>query len=132
MERLPQVHRPYTLVAGNMTFPSQPRKHTQARVQATMIPTEAAAALAVGIPGVLPVSGPWGVWAVLALAGAAGMWAEETRLGKELSGALCATLTGMLLANVGVLPTGAAEINTVYKFVLPLAIPMLLFSANLG
>ena len=54
------------------------------------------------------------------------------QVGKELSGALCATLFGMLLANVGVLPAaGAPELSIVYKFILPLAIPMLLFSADL-
>ena len=42
----------------------------------------------------LPVSGPWGVWAVLVGAGAIGIWSERTRLGKELSGALVATLVG--------------------------------------
>ena len=35
------------------------------------------------------------------------------------------------MANVGVLPHGAPELGVVYKFILPLAIPMLLFSANL-
>eukprot|EP00775_Hariotina_reticulata_P003199 gene3199-3476_t len=44
------------------------------------------------------------------------MWSERTRLGKELSGALVATL---------------AEVDVVFKFILPLAIPMLLLSANI-
>ncbi|KAG2435054.1 hypothetical protein HYH02_012051 [Chlamydomonas schloesseri] len=56
---------------------------------------------------------------------------ERTRLGKELSGALVSTLAGMLLANTGVLPPGAPELHVVYKFLLPLAIPMLLFAADL-
>ena len=41
------------------------------------------------------------------------------------------TLAGMLLANTGVLPPGAHELAVVYKFLLPLAIPMLLFAADL-
>ena len=49
---------------------------------------------AVSAAPLLPVSGPWGVWAVLVGAGAIGMWSERTRLGKELSGALVATLVG--------------------------------------
>ena len=74
---------------------------------APMDVTIASSAVGLSSPsGILPVSGPWGVWAVLMLAGAAGLWAEETKLGKELSGALCATLIGMLLANIGVLPRG--------------------------
>lgn len=43
-----------------------------------------------------------------------------------------ATLLGMALANTGVLPHHAPELGVVYKYVLPLAIPMLLFSADLG
>ena len=63
---------------------------------------------------------------------------RNTRLGKELSGALVATLAGMALANCGYLPATAAaahgapaEVTVVFKFLLPLAIPMLLLSADL-
>ncbi|GLC33754.1 hypothetical protein PLESTB_000112100 [Pleodorina starrii] len=83
------------------------------------------------LPTLLPLQGPWGVWTGLVLAGAFGLWSERTRLGKELSGALVSTLAGMLLANVGLLPPSAPELHTVYKYLLPLAIPMLLFAADL-
>eukprot|EP00195_Chlamydomonas_chlamydogama_P010083 CAMPEP_0202915942 /NCGR_PEP_ID=MMETSP1392-20130828/67146_1 /ASSEMBLY_ACC=CAM_ASM_000868 /TAXON_ID=225041 /ORGANISM="Chlamydomonas chlamydogama, Strain SAG 11-48b" /LENGTH=157 /DNA_ID=CAMNT_0049608155 /DNA_START=316 /DNA_END=787 /DNA_ORIENTATION=+ len=72
-----------------------------------------------------------GYLAALIVAGAFGLWSEKTRLGKELSGALVATLAGMALANTGVLPPGAPELHAVYKYILPLAIPMLLFSADI-
>jgi uncharacterized membrane protein len=84
-----------------------------------------------GMPTLLPLSGPFGVWSALIAAGFFGIWSERTRLGKELSGALVATLAGMLLANTGVIPHGAPELHCVYKYLLPLAIPMLLFSADL-
>lgn len=42
-----------------------------------------------------------------------------------------ATLAGMLLANVGVLPASPPQMHVVYKYLLPLAIPLLLFSADL-
>lgn len=45
--------------------------------------------------------------------------------------ALVATLAGMFLANTGVLPPGAPELHAVYKYLLPLAIPMLLFQADI-
>jgi hypothetical protein len=47
-----------------------------------------------GLPQLVPASGPWGVWAGLVVAGAFGMWSERTKIGKELSGALVATLAG--------------------------------------
>ncbi|KAG2485644.1 hypothetical protein HYH03_015616 [Edaphochlamys debaryana] len=90
-----------------------------------------AATIALEFPTLFPLQGSWGVWSGLVAAGAFGLWSERTRLGKELSGALVATLAGMLLANTGVLPPGAPELHVVYKFLLPLAIPMLLFAADL-
>lgn len=60
------------------------------------------------------------------------MWAERnTRVGRELSGALVATLAGMALANTGYLPPHPPEAAAVFKYLLPLAIPMLLLSADL-
>lgn len=79
----------------------------------------------------LPLGGPWGVWAGLVLAGTLGSWSERTKLGKELSGALVATLTGMAFSNLGLIPAHATEYHIVNKFLLPLAIPMLLYAANL-
>jgi hypothetical protein len=46
------------------------------------------------LPQLIPAAGPWGVWTGLVVAGAFGMWSERTRIGKELSGALVATLAG--------------------------------------
>ena len=94
------------------------------RSRSTIIPKAAA------FPQFFPASGPWGVWSGLILAGAFGMWSERTKLGKELSGALVATLAGMALANCGYLPPHPPEVNHVFKFILPLAIPMLLYSAD--
>jgi hypothetical protein len=45
--------------------------------------------------------------------------------------AMVTTLLGMALANTGVLPPHPPELAAVYKFLLPLAIPMMLLSANL-
>ncbi|KAI8465541.1 MAG: hypothetical protein J3K34DRAFT_454744 [Monoraphidium minutum] len=100
-----------------------------------------AAAGALPLPQLLPASGPWGVWCGLICCGAFGMWAERnTRVGRELSGALVATLAGMVLANCGYITAAAAaagphgappEVGAVFKFLLPLAIPLLLLSADL-
>jgi uncharacterized membrane protein len=42
-----------------------------------------------------------------------------------------ATLAGMALANCGYLPADCKELRVVFDYLLPLAIPMLLFSADL-
>lgn len=42
-----------------------------------------------------------------------------------------ATLIGLALSNLGVIPCEAPEYAVVNKMLLPLAIPMLLFSADL-
>jgi len=55
------------------------------------------------------------------------------RVGKELSGPLVSTLVGLLFANAGLVSgsNAPAVYDTVNKFILPLAIPLLLFSADL-
>jgi len=79
----------------------------------------------------IPASDPWGVWAALVAAGAAGLWAERhTQAGKELTGALVATLVALALSNLGVIPVAAPQYDTVNRFLLPLAVPLLLFSAD--
>ena len=57
----------------------------------------------------------------------------DHRVGKELSGPLVSTLVGLLFANTGVVSgsNALAVYDTVNKFILPLAIPLLLFSADL-
>lgn len=48
------------------------------------------------LPSLWPANGPWGRWAGLIAAGAFGLWAERnTRLGRDLSAALVATLAGV-------------------------------------
>lgn len=72
------------------------------------------------------------MWAALALAGAFGRWAEHrTSWGKELSGALVATLAGMLLSNVGVVPHASPELGQTFKMLVPVAVPLLLLAADL-
>ncbi|GAQ88782.1 hypothetical protein KFL_004590040 [Klebsormidium nitens] len=73
----------------------------------------------------------WAVWAFLLAAGAAGLWSEKTTLGQALSGPLVSTLIGLALSNLGVLPAAAPAYAVVNKFLLPLAVPLLLFSADI-
>ncbi|EIE21689.1 DUF819-domain-containing protein [Coccomyxa subellipsoidea C-169] len=85
------------------------------------------------LPQLLPATTVQGVWTALIIAGAGGLWSERTRIGKELSGPLVSTLIGLLFSNVGLIGGvhAGAVYDTVNKFILPLAIPLLLYSADL-
>jgi uncharacterized membrane protein len=73
----------------------------------------------------------WALWAILLAAGAFGLWAERTRWGSKLSGAVIAIGLAFLLSNLGVIPASAPAYDVVWSFLVPLAIPLLLFSADL-
>ena len=73
----------------------------------------------------------WTLWAVLLGAAAFGMWAERTRIGSRLSGAVIAIGTTFVLSNAGVIPIAAPAYDVVWTYFVPLAIPLLLFDADL-
>jgi len=73
----------------------------------------------------------WALWAVLFSSAAFGLWAEQTRFGRRLSGAVIAIGTTFALSNLGVIPAQAPAYDTVWSHVVPLAIPLLLFRADL-
>ncbi len=73
----------------------------------------------------------WGLLAVLLAAGAFGLWAERTRWGARLSGAVVAIGTTFVLSNLGVIPASAPVYDMVWSYLVPLAIPLLLFKADL-
>ncbi len=71
------------------------------------------------------------LWAAILGIAAFGFWAEQsTRWGKALTGIIVAMALGMLLSNIKVLPAHAPVYDSIFKNILPLAIPMLLFRAN--
>lgn len=73
----------------------------------------------------------WALWAVLLCAAAFGLWAEQTRVGRRLSGAVIAIGTTFVLSNVGIIPAQAPTYDAVWSYVVPLAIPLLLFRADI-
>jgi uncharacterized membrane protein len=73
----------------------------------------------------------WALWAVLLGAAAFGLWAERTRWGARLSGAVIALGVAFVLSNLKVIPASAPTYDVVWSFLVPLAIPLLLFSADL-
>lgn len=73
----------------------------------------------------------WALWAVLLAAGAFGLAAERTRWGARLSGAVIAIAATFALSNLGVIPSSAPAYDVVWSYLVPLAIPLLLFDADL-
>lgn len=73
----------------------------------------------------------WILWAILMLAAYFGIWAEKTKIGSRLSGAVVAILTTFVLSNLSIIPAASEVYDTVWSYLVPLAIPTLLFKANL-
>ena len=73
----------------------------------------------------------WALWAVLLGAAAVGFWSERTRLGSAVSGAVITILTTFVLSNLRIIPAKSAVYDTVWDYFVPLAIPLLLFRADL-
>lgn len=73
----------------------------------------------------------WGNWTALFAAAAFGIWSEKTEIGKTVSGAIVSILVCLAASNLGILSVNAPAYDLVLKFLLPLAIPLLLFRADL-
>ena len=73
----------------------------------------------------------WLIWAVLFIIAAFSLWAEKTKLGSKLSAVVIAIALGFIASNLSIIPTNAPAYDIVWSYLVPLAIPMLLFKANL-
>jgi uncharacterized membrane protein len=73
----------------------------------------------------------WALWAVLLAAGAFGLWAEKTTWGSRVSGAVVAIGTTFVLSNLRIIPADAPAYGVVWSYMVPMAIPLLLFKADL-
>lgn len=69
--------------------------------------------------------------AALAAGAAFAFWAERQRWGRKLSGPMWAILFGLALSNLGVVPTASPTFSMVSDLLVPAAIPLLLFGADL-
>ncbi len=72
------------------------------------------------------------LWAVIMALAAFGFWAEQnTRFGRLMTGIIISMMLAILLANLKIIPTAAPVYDTIFSRILPLAIPLLLFRANI-
>lgn len=60
-----------------------------------------------------------------------GLWAETTRIGSKFSAPLVIIVGAMLLSNFKIIPNTAPAFTTITSLLVPLAIPLLLFRADL-
>ena len=82
----------------------------------------------------LPLIGPeqdFALWAVLIAIAAFGFWCERTPWGRKYSGVMLLITLAIVLANLRVIPTSAPAYDVVWEYLVPIAIPLLLFQADL-
>jgi len=60
------------------------------------------------------------------------LWAETKKFGKFFGGVVIAIIVGFILGNTGVLPNQAPLYFGISEYLLPVAIPLLLFRANIN
>lgn len=74
----------------------------------------------------------WVLWAILiGWAAVAIILEQKYSWASKLSGAIIALIGAMLLSNFGVIPLESPVYDTVWTYVVPLAIPLLLFQSNI-
>ena len=74
----------------------------------------------------------WMLWAILFIAASFGVWAEQkTKWGNKLSAVVVSILFTFVLSNLTIIPTDAPAYNVVWSYLVPLAVPLLLFKANI-
>jgi len=82
----------------------------------------------------LPLIGPdqdFALWAVLIAIAAFGFWCERFPWGRKYSGVMLLITAAIVLANLRIIPTSAPVYDAVWDYLVPIAIPLLLFQADL-
>ena len=79
---------------------------------------------------IAPENHGW-LWAVIAAGTATAIWVEQRfRWAARLSGPVVALLMAMTLTNLRIMPSASPAYDVVGDWLVPLAIPLLLFRAN--
>lgn len=74
----------------------------------------------------------WALWSVLACSAALAIFLEQKyKWANKVTGCILALTITMILSNVNFIPADAPVYNAVWDYVVPLAVPMLLFKANI-
>jgi len=71
------------------------------------------------------------LWAILIGLAGFGFWCERFAWGRKYSGVMLLITAAIVLANLRIIPTVAPVYDVVWDYLVPIAIPLLLFHANL-
>lgn len=75
----------------------------------------------------------WALWAILTGIAAGSIWLEQKYAwASKVTGCIIALVAAMALSNFKIIPVDAPTYDAVWSYVVPLAIPMLLFNANVN
>ena len=81
-----------------------------------------------------PLIGPeqdFALWSILIALAAFGFWCERYPWGRKYSGVMLLMGLAIVLANLKIIPTTAPAYDAVWDYLVPIAIPLLLFEADL-
>lgn len=81
-----------------------------------------------------PLIGPdqdFALWSILIAVAAFGFWCERFPWGRKYSGVMLLITLAIVLANLKIIPTAAPAYDAVWNYLVPIAIPLLLFEADL-
>ena len=80
----------------------------------------------------VPPEAAWPIWACIVAGAALSIWLEQTcKWAAKISGPVVALLLGMALSNSRLLPTDSPSYGVVEDYLVPVAIPLLIFRANI-
>ena len=81
---------------------------------------------------IVPADAVYLLWSVLVALVAFGFWSEKhSNIGRHLTGIVIAMVSAMILSNLRLIPFTSDVYYTVFERVLPVAIPLMLFRADL-
>lgn len=80
----------------------------------------------------IPADNTWALWTVLACSAALAIYLEQNyKWANKVTACVIAIFTTLILSNLNIIPTKSAVYESVWTYVVPLAVPMLLFKANI-
>jgi len=83
------------------------------------------------MPSLIGPENHFALWAILFGIAAFGFFSERFPFGRKYSGVMLLITLAILLSNLRIIPTAAPAYDVVWQYLVPIAIPLLLFQADL-